>query len=230
LNKGLITSLLDDFNYPLNEISLVFSEYPENTEKQKRYKEKGEKLIRDIVEDLNDMVDFCALIFEEEVIKQTTFSPQHILTLALKSLRPRAQEAGIYLEELSQEDLPQVIGDQAKLSRIIILLSDYFLKQVPKGELICLSAELKPSSPSPHLLCSVTATGIVHTALEKDLAIQTDLEDHSRIQREDKVASRRLFLIQRLVLAMNGSWATAAHEAIGTTVTVSIPVEIAKSA
>ncbi len=229
-NKELITSLLDDFNYPLNEISLLFSEYPEDTEKLKKHKEKGEKLIRDILEDLNDMVDLCALIFEEEVIKQSTFSPQHILTLALKSLRPRAQEGGVYLEELSQEELPQVVGDQAKLSRIIILLSDYFLKQVPKGELICLSAELKPSLPSHHLLYSVTGTGIVHTALEKDLALKTDSENHSRIRREDKVASRRLFLIQRLVLAMNGSWATAAHEAIGTTVTISIPVEAAKSA
>ncbi len=224
-NKKIITMLLDDLQQPMGTIGTILSELPENNSELREKKEEGEQVIRNLLEDINDLMDFCSLILEEELVHRSAFSPQRILNLALKSLRPRVQGRGIFLEELSQEDLPDVIGDQAKLSRIIILLSDYFLRQIPKGEIICLSAELKPAKPFHNLLYSVTATGIVRTKIDRE----NDNDDFTRIHHEDKVASRRLFLMQRLVLAMDGTWATAAHETLGTTMTVSVPVDIARS-
>jgi PAS domain S-box-containing protein len=228
LNKKIISTLMDDIQLPLNELSMCFSQYPEETVKESDYREKGEKSFRDLVEDFNDLNDFCSLILEEEVIQRSTFSPQKILNLALRSLRPRAREKGVFLEELSQEEIPDVVGDQARLSRIIILVCDYFLRQIPEGEIICLSAELKRSQTGYNLLYSTTATGIVRTKMEEGSRFETESND-TRLRHESKIASRRLFLMQRLVLAMKGSWATAAQEGLGTTLTVSIPTDIARS-
>ncbi len=180
-----------------------------------------------LTESLARLSDFGEVLCGDVRVERTPFDPARLLTLAQKSLRPLAEQRGVYLEDGSSRELPRLVGDPALLNRLLGLLVDYMIKTVPENEMVIISCELlEGASGPPSLAYSISGTGIVN--LESDL-----LKGESSISKSfagladvRKRMMLRLLLARRLVAAMSGVVTVAAHERAGATITARVPIQV----
>jgi signal transduction histidine kinase len=215
--------MLEDLEEPLEQLKSVVETSLEKHQNLKKSRDGMEHLD----EGLSRFRDFAELLLGEIRTERVPFYPARLIALARKSLRPLAEQRGVYLEEGLSRELPRVLGDPALLNRVLGLLVDYMLKAVPVREIVVASAELLlMSNGSPWLAYSITGTGFV--SLETELLEEkVPMFDTFRgLPDERKRLVLRLLLSRRLVAAMGGTMSVAAHKLAGTTISLRVPVEI----
>ena len=180
-----------------------------------------------INEGLTRFKDYAEIIFGQVSAARVAFQPLKLLGLARKTLAAAATSRNVFLEEAPARDLPDLQGDPAYLNRILGLVVDFVIKNVPAGQMVVLAAEvLNLPDGIPRLVYSITGTGWVpHEALLRSL---TDVRQEFYLGRNDqeKRGILRLFIARRLVQALQGSFTPAAHEKAGTTFSIAIPTAI----
>jgi K+-sensing histidine kinase KdpD len=223
-NLEVFRALVDDLRLPVAEMASLHDQPRADGETIRSSVRAQTELLS---EGLSRLLDFGEVFFGEARPEPTPFDPSRLLALARKSLRLLAQQRGVYVEDGSARELPRLVGDAALLNRLLGLLVDYMIKTVPPHELVILSAELvlTPAGQA-RLAYSITGTGVI--SLEQDLMKgEVPLTTaFSGLSDERKRLLLRLFLARRLVAAMDGTIAVAAHEAAGTTILVQVPVQI----
>ena len=220
----LFRIMMNDLEYPLQEIkALAVRPEPMSESRKKSVQEQTEQL----EEVLGRFRDFGELFLGDIKSELVAFSPGRLLTLSRKSLQPVAEAKGVILEEGSSRDLPRILGDPALLNRVLGLVVDYMIRAVPDRELVVLSVDLNlMKDGASRLSYSITGTGIM--GLEAEWVIRDDPlpMDFIALNDEKKRLLFRVLLAHRLVQAMGGTIALAAHELVGTTFTLSVPAQI----
>ncbi len=184
------------------------------------------ELIRGFEQCLSRLREFGEVFLGEIKTESSHFYPGKLVKMAQKSMRPAAEQRGVFLEEGMQRELPRVVGDPALLNRVLALLLDYMIKGVREGEAVIAGAELLLSTEGrPRLSYSVTGTGMVSDAEELG-EISGRLDSYSGLPDNKKLRVMRLSLARRLVGAMGGDVTVAAHELAGTSISARVPVEL----
>lgn len=227
LNQSLFNNLLDEIYKPINQLTMLFSrEFEERNSGEPIY-EKSQELVKQTIAALNNLIDVSPVLVGEIRLARSQFQPSLLLKLARRSFHSRAEAKKIHLLRLEHKDLPEVIGDQAKLNRILVIFLDHMMDLAVPGEIVALGAELSLGQ-NPVLSYSVTTTGVAKN--EKDFYCLTGelSEEYSMACAEDKLKERNLVIASRLLLAMKGQAQIAAVENVGTTISFSVPVIIAE--
>jgi len=177
-------------------------------------------------EGLQRLRDFSELFFGEVHPEAGLFQPDRLLALTIKSMRLRAEERKVALEESVTRDLPRVKGDAGLLSRVLALLTDYMIHRAGRGQLVVLAADIIDGRVGSRLAYSVTGLGVVEVSTAW-LSQQADVPaDYARLSDQQKNFGLRLIMAKRLVQAMDGRIELAAHESVGTTISLQVPVEV----
>lgn len=177
-------------------------------------------------EGLQRLRDFSELFFGEVHPEPGLFQPERLLALTIKSMRLLAEGRKVTLEEGVSRDLPRVKGDAGLLSRVLALLTEYMIRRTATGELVVLSAEVLAGRAGNRLAYSVTGLGMVEVSTSW-LSQKTDVPaGYATLSDEQKNHGLRLIMAKRLVQAMDGRIVLAAHESVGTTISLQVPVEV----
>ncbi len=227
LNQSLFQSLIDEIHRPINKLTVLFSREMEDQDKFKNLYQESKELIKDSIAALNDLIDLSPIMTGELRQARNQFKPALILKLAIRSFRTRAEARKINFYRLDHKELAEVIGDQAKLNRVLVIFLDYLLDITPPGEIISLSTDLR-LAPTPILTYSITATGMIKS--EQDFyCLSCELSPNfSKLKSEDKKKEKAIVVASRLILAMKGTAQVISFEKIGTTLSFSVPVAIAE--
>ena len=177
-------------------------------------------------EGLQRLRDFSELFFGDVHPEVKLFQPDRLLALTIKAMRLSAEDRKVILEESLTRDLPRVKGDAGLLSRVLALLTDYMVHRSGRGGMVALAAEVLTGKKSPCLAYSVTGLGVVEVSTAW-LSQKADVPaDYARLSDEQKNSGLRLIMAKRLVQAMDGHIQLAAHESVGTTISLQVPVEV----
>jgi len=224
-NLDLFRAMLDDIRLPVDKIksitSVTGSADPSSIAGAAQQTEQ-------LLESLARFRDFGEVLFGQVRTEQVSFKPNRLVALARKSLRPVAEHRGVFLEDGSSRELPDLIGDPALLNRILGLLVDYMIKVTPKGEMVVVAADLpEMGGAQSRLFYSITGTGVDNLSVdfgEGEHALAAGL---SGMTDEQKRLALRLLLARRLVSTLEGEFTVAAHEHTGATISICAPVRVA---
>ena len=228
LNESIFRSLLDEIYQPINQLTILFSrEIGEDRKELQKLYQDSQALIKNSIAALNDLIDLSPILTSNIRLNKNRFHPSVLIKLAIRSFLPRAEAKNIILFRLDHKDMAEVIADQAKLNRVLIILLEHFMELVPPGEILALSADLN-LAPAPVLTYSITATGIKKT--EEDFyCLSCEFSpDFAMLSSQDKKKQKALVIASRLILAMKGTTNVVSMDKIGTTLSFSIPVSIAE--
>jgi len=227
LNQSLFNNLLDEIYRPINQLTMLFSREFEDQNRGEPVYEKSQELVKQTISALNNLIDISPVLVGEIRLARSQFQPSLLLKLARRSFYSRTVAQKIYLLRLEHKDLPELIGDEAKLNRVLIIFLAHMMDIAGAGEIVALGAEVS-LSPEPVLTYAITATGVVKD--EKDFYCLTgELSDeYAQACTEDKLKERNLVIASRLLLAMKGQVQIAAMENVGTTLSFSMPVILAE--
>lgn len=225
LNQSLFTNMVDEIYRPINQLTMLFSREFEERQGFEAFYHRSQDMVKQIIAALNNLVDISPVLIGEIRLARSRFQPSILLKLARRSFYARAEDKGVSLQRLEHRDLPEVMGDQAKLNRILIIFLDQMLNLAQPGEIVAISADVT-LKPEPTLSYSLTTTGIYKT--EKDFCCLTgDLsEGYAKEGTEDKLKERNMVIASRLLLAMKGKAQIASLDNVGTTLLFSVPVII----
>ncbi|MFO8058028.1 MAG: PAS domain-containing protein [bacterium] len=223
-NLELFQTMLDDLLYPLSETRSYLSR--EGPLEESLKKSASNQLIT-LEEGISRMRSFGEIFFGMVRPERSPFYPGRILTMALKSLRPAAEQKKTSLMDGSSRELPMVLGAPGLLSRVLSLLVDYMIQEFRKGELVVVSADLiMDEKGASWLAYSISGTGIIRSDLALSGGESALLENFSALPEERKRMLLRVLLANKLVSAMGGATTVAAHESVGMTINASVPADI----
>lgn len=227
LNQSLFSTLVDEIFGPLNQLSVLFSRELEGKKSEEPFYQESQDRIKQTIAALNNLIDNSQVLMGGIKLARSRFHPSLLLKLARRSYTDRARKKGLYLLRLEHKELPELIGDQAKLNRVLVIFLDNILDQAAPGEIVAISAEFR-DAPEPFLTYSISATGLQKT--EKVFYCLTGelSDDYARRCVEDKLKERNLVIASRLLLAMKGQVQMASLDGVGTTLSFSVPVAVAE--
>jgi signal transduction histidine kinase len=227
LNQSLFSTLVDEIYQPLNKLTIIFSREMDEKKAGQPFFQDSQELIKQTISGINNLIDNSPVLMGEIRLAKSKFQPSILLKLARRSFTERAKQSGLYLLRLDHKDLPELVGDQAKLNRVLVIFLDHIMTQAAPGEIVSISADLA-LEPDPALTYSISATGLLRT--EKDFYCLTGelSDDYTRRCAEDKLKERNLVLASRLLLAMKGQVQVASLEGVGTTLSFTVPVAVAE--
>jgi len=227
MNVSLFRALLEDVAAPVSTLEVCLQGQGNHPARLVATRLAMQEHLVQINEGLTRFKEYAEILFGQIVPAQVTFRPLQLLGLARKTLASAAKSREVFLEEAHTRDLPDLQGDPAYLNRILGLVVDFVIKNVPAGQMVIMAVDvLNWPDGSPRLVYSITGTGWVPKE-----ALLRSLTDHRQEfylgkSDEEKRQILRLFIARRLVQALNGSFTPAAHEKAGTTFSISIPVSI----
>ncbi len=223
-NLDLFRTMLDDLLFPLSELKSYLSM---DTGIRDSLKAGISSQVSTLDEGISRMRGFGEIFFGTVRPERTPFHPGRILSMALKSLRPTAEQKKISLVDGSGRDLPMVLGDPGLLSRVLSLLVDYMIAEFRKGELVIGSADLiMTEGGSSRLVYSITGTGAIRWDLDLSRGESAMLTNFAGLPDDRKRMLLRVLLANKLISAMGGDTTVAAHESVGMAINAAVPADI----
>jgi len=227
LNQSLFNNLLDEIYRPINQLTMLFSREFEDQKEFHPFYHKSQDLVKETISAINSLIDISPVLMGEIKLARSQFQPSLLLKLARRSFSARAAERNIHLLRLDHKDLPELIGDQAKLNRILVIFLDHLLDQAAPGEVVGLSADVS-QGPEPMLTYFISATGL-YKSEENFSCLSGELSsEYAKHGADDKRRERNLVVACRLLLAMKGHTQVVSLEGVGTTLSFSVPMAIAE--
>lgn len=176
---------------------------------------------------IDDLLSLSRIELDEHVSPSGTVDIRHAIAASAKSLSLKAEQRGMTVSLLLDDDLPLVIGDQDQLNQVFQNLIDNAIKYGREGSQVRISAkpvERLATVGGPGLAISVHNEG---EAIEREhLPRLTD-----RFYRVDAARSRSLggtglglAIVKHIINRHRGQLAFESSQDRGTEVTVSVPV------
>ena len=146
-----------------------------------------------------------------EVVEEAIFSVQETL-----------DAKGIRLERMLQDGLPKVVTDLGKANQIVFLLLENAVKFTERGEIL-ISASVEKDT----LHCSIADTGIGICPDDQQLIFDEFFQVDEFSSHRYRGAGLGLTLVRDLLVLLDGECVVESEPGRGTTVTFSIPVQLA---
>jgi two-component system, sensor histidine kinase and response regulator len=154
---------------------------------------------------LNDILDFSKMEAGQLRFEAVPYSLHDCVTLALKSLAPRAHEKGLELIAAVLPDVPDaVVGDPQRLRQVLLNLVGNAIKFTASGEVELRVEPVSLEGGEAVLRCSVRDTGIGIPADKHQLIFEAFAQADSSTTRQFGGTGLGLTISSRLVERMGG--------------------------
>ncbi len=228
LNRSLFESLLDQVYKPINQLTMLFSrELSDQKEFEKLYMHSQE-LVKKSISALNHLIDISPILIGKIRLAKNRFHPLRVLKLAVRSFRARAERKNILLLRLDHKELGEVLGDEAKINRVLVIFLDQFLEYTPSGEIITLSVDLK-NDPTSTLIYSISSTGMKEEYKSRILPRVSFSSDYMKLNLKERQFQINQIIASRLIWAMNGEMKMASLDNGGICLSFALPIKLAEA-
>jgi PAS domain S-box-containing protein len=149
-----------------------------------------------------------------------------VVRRAVSSMDNIAQREGILLESVIEPQLPTVMGDEDKLTQVLINLLSNAIKFTPRKGMVCVFAEHSGgSTPEIRITVTDTGTGIDQAEAEK-LFSRYSQADNQQAAEGKKMGGTGLglYIVKELVEAHGGRIALASEKGLGTSMIFTLPL------
>jgi len=145
-----------------------------------------------------------------EVLEEVTFSVQDVF-----------EGKPVVIERTLEEPFPKIRTDLANLHQILYLLADNAAKFTPKGRI-----RIRSRVDGGRLVCAVEDTGIGIAPDDRDVVFDEFYQVDDASSTRYRGAGLGLALVRDLVTLLDGSIQLQSEIGEGTTVTVTLPVQV----
>jgi two-component system sensor histidine kinase ResE len=168
-----------------------------------------------------DLLDLAKLEAGTADLKMSAVNIGLLLWNISEKFTPQAQKAGIYLQVITPQDLPTLIGDGDRLAQVLMNLVDNALKFTPWHGEVTLAAE--NAGNEIQITVADSGTGVPKEALPRlfDRFYQVDA---SRAGGEGHGVGLGLAIVQEIVDAHSGRISVRSELGHGTTFVIHLPL------
>ncbi len=230
-----LANMSHELRTPLNSImgitKMLVEDAPEYSE-EKEMSHTVHKSAKSLLSIVNDILDLSKIEAGEIVLEKIGFDFEGILSGNIETLAPIASAKGIWLNykyEKGSEEIPYLIGDPTRLSRILMNLIGNAIKYTSEG-CVEVRAQYKMLNEGEiELHCFVVDTGIGIPAHKHDLIFQKFSQADETTTRKFGGTGLGLAITKELVEMMHGDIGVDSVEGTGSTFWFKIPFEITET-
>lgn len=174
---------------------------------------------------INDLLDLVKLESGKMEVNRNPLRVDTLINIMAESVDNLAQENGIRLETVVQEDMEPILADQDKLEKIMLNLVMNAIKFTPPGGQVEVWAGMEGDT----LSLTVKDTGIGISEKNLDHIFDRFWQGDPASRREYQGTGLGLALVKELAELQGGSVSAKSQPGIGTTFTIRIPTSSIES-
>lgn len=223
-----LANMSHELRTPLNSI-IGFSEIIKNEVlgplENKQYWEyandihhSGERLLTII----NEILDVSRIETGNRQLNESVINMNEIISSCVEFMSQKAEDGELKITDMTQNTVPEVIGEEVAVKQIIINLLGNAIKFTPEGGRVTISHELERDG---RLRIAVTDTGIGMEEHEIEKAFSPFGQLETAFSRSASGAGLGLTLARSLMKLHNGELDIFSQKGIGTTATIIFPAK-----
>lgn len=176
---------------------------------------------------INDVLDFSKMESKKIKFEKIDFEPERLLSHCVDLFRGNAKVKGIGLRLEIPDPLPKIlVGDPTRIQQILVNLLGNAIKFTHQGE-VCLTCQIKDQRPDQcSLMFHVSDTGIGIPAEKLKDVFEAFTQADGTITRQYGGTGLGLTIVRGLVIGMNGDVKVVSTPNVGSTFTVTLPLDI----
>ena len=200
------------------------------TEEQREYSDGIRRSGEALLALINDVLDFSKMEAGSERLFEQDFRLEETLSQAEQMVKHNADKKGLTLRRVHDEHLPErVHGDMSKIRQVISNLLSNAVKFTDQGEIV-LEAKLKHQADDTyHVQLSVSDTGIGVPLEHQQDIFEPFTQANSSTTRTREGSGLGLAISRHLAHLLKGSLSVDSTEGEGSTFTLLLPLEAARS-
>ena len=236
LKEEALSDISFHIRTPLSSIVnlLYLLENTRTTHSQKNFISGLKISVDDLSNAVNNLLNFSVLVSDQVNIEEDEFNVSDFLQSIRQVVQMKADNSNLELEFNIDKKLPKkLICDQKKITQILYNLVENAIKFTPPGGSIIVEATANDiQSNKMNLVLSIkdTGKGIARQQIKSLLDSDNLLKIYSD-EKEEKSSNKKqlgIAIANKLAQTMNGEMEISSKEDIGTQITITIPVKIAK--
>jgi signal transduction histidine kinase len=225
LKSRFLSHMSHEFRTPLNSVlalsrlllDRIDGELTSEQERQISYIRRSAESLLELV---NDLLDLSKVEAGKVDVKPTHFTVRALFGALRGALRPLLSSSAVELIFDGDDDLPEMLTDEAKISQILRNLISNALKFTEKGE-VRVTARYEPDDQ--HVVFTVRDTGIGIAAKDLDRIFEEFSQIDSTLQRKVKGTGLGLPLSRSLAELIGGVIQAESVPGQGSVFTLTIP-------
>ncbi len=199
--------------------------------KQTDYLSKIENQARNLLEIINDILDYSKIESGKLTIENTTFNLEELISNILNLVGQQAEDKGLELNLYVDQEIPHYLeGDPLRLQQVLLNLTHNAIKFTEKGEVTLYVKSLgetwNEKERSLQLQFIIQDTGIGLTEEQQSKLFQSFTQADSSITRKYGGTGLGLAISRRLVELMGGEIALKSNYGQGSTFYFTISLQV----
>jgi signal transduction histidine kinase len=228
LKGEFVTNMSHELRTPLNSI-IGFSEILQGidtlNDKQKRYAYNIQTAGRQLLEQINDIMDLAKMEAGKMEVRLSEFRIEAVIHNQCDLVRSLTEEKNIDLNVETSGDLPMLYQDQTKVQQILTNLLSNAIKFTPEGGRITVGAK---GDPRGRIEFWVSDTGVGIPNSEKEIIFEKFRQGHAvlgndNLTREYSGTGLGLSIVKELCKLLGGEVTVESELGKGSTFRVTIP-------
>jgi signal transduction histidine kinase/DNA-binding response OmpR family regulator len=226
MKSRFLSNMSHEFRTPLNSILALARLLQERvdgdlTPEQERQVGFIRKAADDLSELVNDLLDLAKVEAGKIVVHPAEFEVRNLIGALRGMLRPLLVSESVSLVFEEPQELPPLVGDEAKVSQILRNFISNALKFTEAGEV---RVSCRAAADGRHVVFSVADTGIGIAPEDQERIFQEFEQLESSIQRRVKGTGLGLPLSRKLAELLGGSLSVQSAVGQGSTFSLTIPI------
>lgn len=178
---------------------------------------------------INDILDISKIEAGQLKLEKINFRAQDLLSRTIQVMMHRAEEKGLSISTIADENIPDVLcGDPHRLNQILLNLVSNAIKFTESGFVRIQCAKEGEKNGLPLIRFTVADSGIGMNEDFKDKIFSKFMQEDSSVTRKYGGSGLGLSIIRELVELMDGEIVVESKKNEGTTISVLIPLETAE--
>lgn len=205
-----LSTMSHEIRTPLNGIVGIVHLLEENKSRSEEEQELIETLkfsSTHLMAVVNDILDFNKINSNHVKLHAVLFDPEDLFKNLYNSFLPRAREKGLELAFELSENLPQLRGDQIRLSQVITNLIHNAIKFTDSGSVRFQANEIERRKNMIHIEFIVSDTGIGISKEQQGNIFEIFTQVRSLVKRQDGGTGLGLAISRELVRLFGGELA-----------------------
>lgn len=201
-------------------ITVILTTFGKTLEpKVKELLERSEKRVLGLLSMIRELIELSRMKMAAFHYDMQPLDPAPLIERQTEIVRHQAENKRLELRSRIRTDLPRIVADRQALAQVVMNLLSNAVKYTERG-----TVDIEASSGEGSLLISVSDTGIGMTDEEKENLFEEFFRG-SRAKGMSEGTGLGLSIVREIVEAHGGSLDVRSEAGVGSTFTVSLPLE-----